>query len=327
MKSKIIITGASGFIGTNLLQYYIDEGDVEILNIDIQKPRNIEHIAYWSKIDICDQPSLESAIINFNPDYIIHLAARTDILGKNLEDYQANTVGVKNIVGICKKCPNLKKVVFASSMLVNRVGYKPEDILDFCPPNAYGESKVKTEEIIMNSHITCDYVIIRPTSIWGPWFDTYRNFFELIGKGVYSHIGNKAVYKTYGFVKNAVIQIDGLLKADTHNLNFTERVFYIGDYSYYSLIDWANEIASVYGVRNKKIPFFLIQTAAWVGDCLQALHISFPMTSFRLKNMLTDNKVDLSHTKEYVPKLPYNRIKANKITIEWIDEHPIKSHI
>lgn len=321
MKKKIVITGASGFIGTNLLQFYIDKGDVDILNIDIQKPRNDAHLSYWTNVDICDLTSLENAIIHFDPDYIIHLAARTDILGKTIDDYQANTVGIENIVDVSCKCPNLKKIVLASSMLVNSVGYQPKDVLDYCPPNAYGESKVKTEEIVMNSHIPCDYVIIRPTSIWGPWFDTYRNFFELISKGLYSHIGEKAVYKTYGFVGNAIIQIDGLLNADTRNLSFKERIFYIGDYYYYGLIDWANEIATVYGVKNKKIPFFIIQSAAWVGDLLQGIRIPFPMTSFRLKNMLTDNKVDLSRTQSYVPNLPYDRVTANKITIEWINSN------
>lgn len=318
MQRKILITGASGFIGTNLLQYYLDGGDVQVLNIDNQQPRNKAHLKYWKEVDICNLPSLEKSVLSFNPDYIIHLAARTDILGKRIQDYPANTIGVQNVIEVSKKCTNLKKMILASSMLVNSVGYKPKHMLDYCPPNAYGESKVKTEEIIMNGNICCDYVVIRPTSIWGPWFDTYRNFFELISKGMYSHIGNKAVYKTYGYVGNAVKEIDGLLQADTHRLSFEERIFYIGDYGYYSLIDWADEIASIYGVKNRRIPSFLIQTTAWVGDVLKCCKISFPMTSFRLKNMMTDNKVDLSHTQHYVPQLPYNRMEANRITVEWI---------
>lgn len=320
MRKRILITGASGFIGTNLLQYYLDDGNVEVENLDILEPRNKAHLQYWKKVDICDLSSLENAVLSFNPDYIIHLAARTDIIGHKVQDYPANTVGIRNIIEVSRKCPNLRKIVLASSMLVNSVGYRPKDMLDYCPPNAYGESKVKTEEIIMNSSICCDYVIIRPTSIWGPWFDTYKNFFELISKGMYSHIGKKAVYKTYGYVGNAVRQIDDLLKLNTSDFDFTNRIFYIGDYDYYNLIDWANEIAAIYGVKIKHFPFYLIKIAALFGDVLKLVKIPFPMTSFRLKNMMTDNKVDLSNTQKYVPRLPYSREEGNRMTIEWISK-------
>ena len=319
---KILITGASGFIGTNLLQYYLDKGNVDVLNIDVTRPRNSAHSKYWKKVDICDLKSLEEVILSYAPDFIIHLAARTDILGKNIQDYPANTIGISNIVEASNNCIGLKKLILASSMLVNSVGYIPKSMLDYCPPNAYGESKVKTEEIIKNANIRCDYVVIRPTSIWGPWFDTYRNFFELISKGMYSHIGRKRIYKTYGFIGNAVKEIDGLLMADTSNLSFEERIFYIGDYDYYNLNDWADEIASIYGKKNKCFPFFLIKFAALVGDVLKMFNISFPMTSFRLKNMTTNNKVDLSHTRDYVPNLPFTRDAANLITIEWIKNNP-----
>ena len=45
------------------------------------------------------------------------------------------------------------------------------------------------------------------------------------------------------------------------------------------------------------------------------------MTSFRLKNMQTDNRMDLERTKKLVPNLPFDRISANKNTIEWIKTH------
>lgn len=319
---KILITGASGFIGTNLMEYYLQlEDKCELLNIDILSPRNKCHESHWKKVDICDYDTFEQVTLEFEPDYIVHLAARTDILGNKVEDYPANTIGVENLIKICNKLPNLKKVLIASSMLVNKVGYEQKHILDYCPPNAYGESKVQTEVIVKNNKINCDYNIIRPTSIWGPWFDTYRNFFEMINSGMYFHFGNKKVYKTYGYVGNAVHEIVNLLKIDSSAYKYEERIFYIGDYEYYCIEDWANEIAEEYSRRIKRIPSFIIKCAALTGDILQTLKISFPMTSFRLKNMQTDNRMDLEHTKELVPNLPFDRITANKNTIEWIKTH------
>lgn len=319
---NILITGASGFIGTNLIEYYLHTNeDLELLNIDIVSPRNECHEKYWSKIDICDYNVFERIVLEFNPEYIVHLAARTDILGNRVEDYPANTVGVENLIKICNKLPNLKKVLIASSMLVNKVGYEQKHILDYCPPNAYGESKVQTEIIVKNNKLNCDYNIIRPTSIWGPWFDTYRNFFEMINNGMYFHFGNKKVYKTYGYVGNAVHEIANLLKIDTNSYKYEDRIFYIGDYEYYCIEDWANEIACEYSRKIRKIPSFIIKCAALTGDVLQTLKISFPMTSFRLKNMQTDNRMNLERTKRLVPNLPFDRITANKNTIEWIKTH------
>ena len=304
------------------MDYYLQlEDKCELLNIDILSPRNKCHETHWKKVDICDYDTFEQVTLEFEPDYIVHLAARTDILGNKVEDYPANTIGVENLIKICNKLPNLKKVLIASSMLVNKVGYEQKHILDYCPPNAYGESKVQTEVIVKNNKINCDYNIIRPTSIWGPWFDTYRNFFEMINNGMYFHFGNKKVYKTYGYVGNAVHEIVNLLKIDSSAYKYEERIFYIGDYEYYCIEDWANEIAEEYSRRIKRIPSFIIKCAALTGDILQTLKISFPMTSFRLKNMQTDNRMDLERTKKLVPYLPYDRKTANKKTIEWIKTH------
>lgn len=318
---KLLVTGGSGFIGTNLIECLINEGNVEVLNIDVAKPRNELHLNCWRNIDITDFVNFKDVVLGFNPDYIIHLAARTDILGHKVEDYSANTIGVENLIKICNLLPNLIKVLITSSMLVNKVGYIQNNILDYCPPNAYGQSKVQTELIVKKANLNCDYSIIRPTSIWGPWFDTYKNFFEMINNGMYFHFGKQRVYKTYGYVGNAVHEILHLLKHDTRLCSFSERIYYIGDYEYYCIEEWADEIAKEYKKNNKRIPFPIIKCASVLGDLLQRVNISFPMTSFRLKNMLTDNMINLERTKIIVPSLPFNRIDANRITIKWLNEH------
>ena len=48
--------------------------------------------------------------------------------------------------------------------------------------------------------------------------------------------------------------------------------------------------------------------------------INFPMTSFRLKNMTTDNIVDLSNTYKVAPNPPYSRIEGVKDTLSWMKE-------
>lgn len=70
------------------------------------------------------------------------------------------------------------------------------------------KNKVVTEENVWKNEPNCDWAIIRPTSIWGPWFkESYRNFFDMVMAHHYYYIRYKGCTKTYGYVGNAVYQI------------------------------------------------------------------------------------------------------------------------
>lgn len=312
---KILITGASGFIGTNLLEHFKDNYIVR--NIDINEPKISQRNTFWENVDITNYSELEKSILNFSPDYIIHLAARTDLQGKTIEDYSSNTIGVKNLMEIVKLLPNLKKIIITSSMLVCYTGYYPKNQFDYAPTTVYGESKVETEKIVWANKPHCDWAIIRPTSIWGPWFDEpYRNFFDLVMSRKYFHIGNKSCTKTYGYVGNAIYQIEKILFSETKDEK--KKVFYIGDNPATNIEEWGNEIANEMNIHIVKMPYLFIKCAALAGDLLKILGIRFPMTSFRLKNMTTNNIIDLSATMNIAPKPPYTRIAGIKKTISWL---------
>lgn len=312
---KILITGASGFIGTNLLESFSKKYIVK--NVDINSPKISEHKSCWENVDITNYDVFKKVVLDFSPDYIIHLAARTDLKGKNLDDYNANTVGVKNLMNILHLLPNLKKVIITSSMLVCHTGYYPKNQFDYAPTTVYGESKVETENIVWNNKPECDWAIIRPTSIWGPWFgEPYRNFFDLVMSHRYFHIGNKGCTKTYGYVGNAIYQIEKILFSDTKDEK--NKVFYIGDEQPTNIEEWGNEIANELGFKIIKMPYCLIKCAALLGDILKKFGISFPMTSFRLNNMTTDNIIDMSATMKIAPHLPYTRIEGIKQTLSWL---------
>ena len=312
---KILITGASGFIGTNLLESL--RADHEVMNVDFRAPRNKEHIGYWQDVDIVDFNSLYKVATDFNPDYIVHLAARTDLDGKTLEDYNANTIGVENILKVASKLPNLKKIIITSSMLVCKAGYMPKTQSDYNPTTVYGESKVRTEQITWNNPPRCDWAIVRPTSIWGPWFGVpYRNFFDMVRSRMYFHIGHRSCSKTYGYVENAVYQIKQILFNDTTDVD--NKVFYLGDNPAIYIEEWADQIASQLGHKVLRFPYWLIRCAAFVGDVLGKFGIHFPMTSFRLKNMTTDNIINVDNTYCIAPNPPISRVEGIRRTLEWM---------
>ena len=177
---KILITGGSGFIGTNLIET-LRKTDADILSIDMVEPKLKEHRTVWKQVDIREKDALMMIVKDFQPEYVIHLAARTDLNGKTLQDYNANMQGVTNLLDALEQVKDLKRVVFASSMYVCEPGYMPKDFEDYAPHTLYGESKVETEKRIKERNPEYTWSIIRPTSIWGPWFgEPYNKFFHIV---------------------------------------------------------------------------------------------------------------------------------------------------
>ena len=318
--NKILITGGSGFIGTNLVNFYTNLGWT-VKNIDINSPKDSQATNVWECCDINNYDTLSACLQNYSPDYIVHLAARTDLDGANVDDYQANTIGVENILKISSKLPTLKKILITSSMLVCHTGYIPKDQFDYSPSTSYGESKVITEQLTWKHHPNCDWAILRPTSMWGPWFGVpYRNFFDTVKAGLYFHIGHSSCTKTYGYIDNATYQIHQILTTPTEDES--NKVFYLGDQPAIFIEEWANQIATELGKKIPRIPFFLMRIAAYAGDFLGLFGVHFPMTSFRLKNMTTDNIIPLNNTYEIAPNPPVDRIEGIRRTLKWMKSNP-----
>ncbi len=319
---RVFITGGSGFIGTNLVQYYLDH-DVEVMNYDICPPRNVLHADYWHRADILDGSALLKAVQDFNPDYVFHLAARTDLDGKNIEDYAANTRGVSNLVGAAKGVSNLKRVVFASSMLVCKLGYQPTNDTDYMPSTFYGESKV-AGEVIVREEIgdAFEWLIVRPTSIWGPWFDVpYKKFFTAVVKGYYFHPKNLKVMRSYGFVLNAVHELAKLASCSKEMVR--SKTFYLADYVPIELKAWGEMIQKASNSRKiREIPVAIFIVAAGLGDILKRLgYAEPPMSTFRFNNMRTNAIFDMDGVKQLCGELPFSTREGVESTVDWMKQH------
>lgn len=319
---RVIVTGGSGFIGTNLVGQLGKCGH-EVLNLDISPPRNVAQGKFWQKVDILDRSALNSVIAEFSPDLIYHLAARTDLLGRSLKDYPENVTGVQNLAEIAANCLSLKRVVFASSMLVCKLGYMPKSETDYCPTTAYGESKAEGERIVRRAAGSrFEWVIVRPTSLWGPWFATpYRDFFDAVRSGWYLLPKGISVKRSYGFVLNSVRQLVALSIAPEKNTN--QKVFYIADYEPLELGAWAAAIQREFAApRLKQAPMAILRLAAMGGDALKALGVKNPrLTTFRLNNMVTSAIFDLAALRSVCGPLPYDEQTAVKMTVDWMRTH------
>lgn len=320
---KVVVTGGSGFIGTNLINMLLDLG-LDVVNYDVKPPKNENHLRLWRKIDILNHEALAYTLSIDQPLYIVHLAARTDLNEKkSIEGYKANTDGVRNLMDAACNLDSLKRIIIASSMLVCKLGYSPKSIDDYAPSSLYGESKVITEKIVKAYDI--NWTIVRPTSIWGPWFgEPYKNFFELVVKGVYFNIPTKySSTKTYGYVENTCKQIYSLLINDDYPVK--HNYFYLGDLEPINISDWANRIRKLNNQSKPfTLPIWLLMFAAKIGDVLIS-HFGFhkfPLNSFRFNNMTNDNILnDLHRTIEITQVGKESNLDTQIIkTLKWLKQ-------
>lgn len=319
---RILVTGASGFIGTNLIEELITR-NASLLNLDINPPLYSKHSPFWKDVDILDYKALIDAFQQFNPKYVIHLAARTDCDENTTveEGYRANTEGTANVINAIKSTPSISRVVITSTQYVCRPGPLPTDDQFYDPHTVYGRSKVITEKITRRADLSCTWTIIRPTNVWGPWHLRYRRqFFAILRRGLYLHPGRKKCVKSYAYVGNVVHQIVKILEVPTQNVN--RRTLYVGDLPL-NTHNWVNGFSRALTGRDVRIvPRFLFRGLALCGDIVSFVsRRQFLITSSRFRNMTEDYIIPMDKTLKILGTNPYSLEDGFRETIAWLKKY------
>jgi nucleoside-diphosphate-sugar epimerase len=313
---SILVTGGSGFIGTNLVNRLIAEGH-QVTNFDKSPPAKDEHRGYWTKINILDAGSLEAAIAKAQPTIVIHLAARADSNGKELAGYAENTDGVANVLAALKKVPTIRRFVATSTQFVVGPGPLPAHDLDFRPHTVYGESKVIGEQMVRKADLACTWTIIRPTNIWGPWHSRYpREFWRVLKRGLYLHPGDIPVVRSYGYVENIVDQVVKIVTAPPTVVD--RRVFYLGDPPL-ELLDWVNAFSRALRGRDVRIvPRALFRGIVAAGDLANLFGVAIPITSSRFQSMTEDYLTPMASTFEALGHPRISLLEGVERTVRWL---------
>lgn len=140
---RVLITGGSGFIGSKVIDLAINEGH-EVATFDVVMPKHGQFLAG----DICAREEFYSAVYNFRPEAVIHLAARMQVTDSVEELIRVNIVGTQNVAGVCNEL-GVSRLLFASSAAVygnipERCGSRSPCV----PTTVYGMTKFVGENII-----------------------------------------------------------------------------------------------------------------------------------------------------------------------------------
>lgn len=141
-KQRVLVTGGSGFIGVHLIQLLL-ESSYQILNLDIKAPVNGENHEFWQHTSLLDVSAIRNSINDFDPHYIVHLAATTTQNAKSISEFEVNLQGTQNLVQIANTLVSLRKIFFTSTQYVNTPGH-PFSInsAELIPYGLYGQSKL-----------------------------------------------------------------------------------------------------------------------------------------------------------------------------------------
>jgi len=316
---RVLLTGGSGFIGTNLVDALLARS-MPVLNLDTMQPLKPEHQPWRRACDILDRDRLRDELAAFAPTHVVHLAARTDVAGRTMDEYAANTDGTANVLAAIARTPSVARIVITSSQFVHQYHGQPAHDEDFAPYTVYGESKVLTEQLTRRSRLACEWVIIRPTNIWGPWHPRYPfEFWKVLSHGLYVHPGRNRIVRSYGYVGNVVSQIITVLTAPAARVD--RRVFYVGDRPI-DLYDWVNGFSlEQVGKPVKVAPTWFVKGLAVIGDVLGRVNIPFPITLSRYRSMTTSNDAPMDAIYDLCGDPPYTLQAGIAETVAWLRVH------
>jgi len=314
---KILITGATGFIGRHLTKALSKIYPVRVLvrqtsDISSIKDCNIG-IIYG---DLLTKRSLEPALDQI--DLVYHLAGEVYSRRKN-DYYERNVLATKNLLEACEE-KGVRRIIFLSSVGV----YKPvtqktllTEVSECDPITYYGKTKLRAEEFVKNSNI--HWVIVRAPVVYGPYQPPVLNrfFLDAFKKRKVYVIGKGDNLRSLCYIDNLVEGLVSLVdKTDVYG-----RIYILSDnspYTFNGIIETGSKVIQ------QKVK--VIHLSNLLGDISWAIYYLMDnifnlcfVQLYAIKKMQLEEGCDITKAKReigYNPKVPLEEGIGK--TIDWI---------
>jgi len=265
-----VVTGASGFIGSHLVDYLV-EGGCTVYAL-IRKTSDLKWLRQSDRVKLhladLTQPDLSLPFLD-QADYLFHCAGLTKAKTE-AEYFKINAEGCtalyENCVSPGKK---FKAIVHLSSLAAVGSGevHKAVDENSPCKPlTFYGKSKLAGEETALKFSSSLPVVIIRPPVVYGPRETDFFTYLKAIQKGWKVKIG-------HAHRELSLIHVQDLVRAMVEaavRFPRDENIFFVTDGKAYSWEDVAETAIRILNVRARTltIPESLVAGVACVSEAL-----------------------------------------------------------
>lgn len=269
---KILITGASGFIGSFIVEEAIRRGFETWAAVRRSSSKAYLQDAriHFVELNLSSREQLVEQLRDKHFDYVVHAAGVTKCLHK--QDFaRINTEGTKNLVdALIEVGMPLKRFVFVSSLSIfgaikEQQPYEEIRETDAPQPNtAYGMSKLAAEQYLEQQASRVPYIIVRPTGVYGP---REKDYF-IMAKSIQQHsdfaVGFKRQDITFVYVKDVVQAIFLALDKGQNG-----RKYFLSDGQVYQSETFSNLIHEALGrpwwIRIKA-PIWVLRVVTFFGE-------------------------------------------------------------
>lgn len=270
MDAKVVVTGASGFIGSRLRDAMLDAGAdvIAIRRAGSPEPKRGRSVV----ADYEDLASLEKLMSDEKPDLVFHVAGVTK--GVTYADFQrGNVTPTKNLLeAITRAHPTISRFVHVSSLAAygpSKVGDPHRESNPRKPIEFYGQSKLEAEEVVESYGDKLPWTILRPGGVYGPGDIDYFNLFKSIAQGYNVFFGNKNRWFSAVYVDDCVRSI---VEASV-SPGAKGRGYFVCDGVPVTWEQFQEKIVKAHGkkVRTLDLPEMFVNLAAFGGEVMTKL--------------------------------------------------------
>ena len=313
---KITLIGASGFVGTRLIEL-LKQNNYFLQNVDKKQSRFHSEITVIA--DVLDKNNLVTLLDN--TDVVILLAAehRDDVTPTSLY-YDVNVGGMRNTLE-AMEANGVKRIIFTSSVAVYGLNKNnPTETYPADPFNHYGKSKWEAEKVLQEwykVHPDWNINVIRPTVIFGERNrGNVYNLLKQISSGRFLMVGKGNNKKSMAYVGNIVAFIKFLIENKTTGYevyNYIDKP----DFTMNELVDHVSK------VLNKHIPS--VHYPLWLGMlggfCFDVLAFitrrKLTISSVRVKKFCATTQFDATKVQNTDFSAPYTLEEGLARTLEF----------
>ncbi|MCA9936891.1 MAG: NAD-dependent epimerase/dehydratase family protein [Ardenticatenaceae bacterium] len=281
--TKVLITGATGFIGARLAERLaVEEGAlVTGTGRDLQKATHLQALGVQLvQADLLDTAVMQQAIAG--QEVVFHVAAWLRAHGDETQAYELNVTATETLLRLAAEA-GVRRFVFVSSM--NAYGPQPHDLIDEDKPlntelrDIYGKTKAIADQMVrrLGPELGIEVAVVRPGMVYGPGSMSWTlEMVKLLKKGLPVIFGDGKGYAAPVYVDNL---LDGMILTAVRP-NAAGEAFNMFD----PPVDWHTFFGfygAMCGCKPRVIPYRVAQVLAWLSEHFRFLGL--PLTRERLQ--------------------------------------------
>ena len=249
-RMKILITGASGFIGSFIVEEALKQGfeTWAAIRKSSSKEWLQDERIHFIELNLSSKAQLIEQLRGQDFDYVVHAAGVTKCLNKQ-DFHRINYEGTKNLVeALLEVEMPLKRFVFVSSLSIFGAIKEQQPYEEICesdtpqPNTEYGRSKLAAEQFLETWGARLPYIILRPTGVYGP---REKDYF-IMAKSIQQHsdfaVGYQQQDITFVYVKDVVQAVFLALEKGENG-----RKYFLSDGEVYQSVTFSNLIHEALG--------------------------------------------------------------------------------